>query len=554
MKRIAALILILSILTVSLSFAADFSVSVEKALEDGSVNHTVVIKGNTSDRASSYVGLVIKNSDGAVKVLEQKKANAEGSFQFDIPMNTPGEYTVTINTKSENNKTQDTFKILSSGEYNSIIALFNAEDSTLESYTSAIETNYEDLGMDMKYYSSFASDIVKILYGYKGSFTIGNFSEKFNLASLLSILKSDNVALMKEAVKYYETQLKLTSTEPSEFLYEGALALESSDSLLKTVFNKAAEDTYYNFESLRAAIEKELTKQPFSLLDMNELDLFLKNNLNVFAFNGYLNLSTAKLQYILGLMKENTALSTVSDYINYYDILYAQDINQNAPGGIIGGGGGGGGAGGGGATYTPPEKMEPELPSENKENESDMLNFSDLESVPWAKNAIDNLVSGKIVNGKSSDIFAPNDNITRAEFVKLIVCLFECHDSSKKSTFADVSENDWYNSYVASAVANSIINGRENNTFGGNENIKREDMAVILYRAIISFKAMDEVTELENNIADFDKVSDYAKNSVLMLSNMKIISGKGNGIFDPKANATRAEACVMLNNLLEGMK
>mgnify|MGYP002513138585 CR=1 FL=1 len=42
----------------------------------------------------------------------------------------------------------------------------------------------------------------------------------------------------------------------------------------------------------------------------------------------------------------------------------------------------------------------------------------------------------------ATDIFAPNDNITRAELVKLIVCLFECHDSSKKSTFADVSEND----------------------------------------------------------------------------------------------------------------
>ena len=61
-------------------------------------------------------------------------------------------------------------------------------------------------------------------------------------------------------------------------------------------------------------------------------------------------------------------------------------------------------------------------------------------------------------------------------------------------------------------------------------------------------------TEITNNIADFDDVSDYAKNSVLMLSNLGIVSGKGNNRFAPKAFATRAEASVMIYNLLEALK
>ena len=59
---------------------------------------------------------------------------------------------------------------------------------------------------------------------------------------------------------------------------------------------------------------------------------------------------------------------------------------------------------------------------------------------------------------------------------------------------------------------------------------------------------METVTD---NLKDFDKVSDYAKTSVLSLSNLKIINGFEDGNFYPKNNATRAEVSVMIHNALE---
>lgn len=553
MKRILLLILLFSVMAVSLSYAADFTIAVDKVVENGIVNHTVIIKGNTSDKLPSLVGLVIRNSANEVKVLKQISASSDGSFSFEIPLNIADTYTASINTKKENVKVPKEFKILSSGEYDSIIAPFNASDATWESYIENIELSKSELGVDTKYYGEFSEQIAKILIKEKGTFTIGNFLEKFNLASLMSVLSGDNTALMKEAVRYYDAQFGLISDEATSKLYNAVSDLAASETVLKSVFNTATASHYTSFESLRDGCEKQLITKPYELLNIDELDIFIRNTLSVYKFPDYEELTTAKLQSILSQLKANKNLSTSEEYLAFYNAIYNQNLNQST-GGVIGGGGGGGG--GAGTSYTPPAKVEAEEPEkeDSKEIQATPVNFNDLGNVPWAEAAIEKLVEKKIVNGKTAETFCPNDKITRAEFVKLIVCLFECHDSSAKSKFSDIDEDDWYNSYVASAVANSIINGRANNTFGGNECIKREDMAVMLYRAIISFKALEETTSLENNIADFAQVSEYAKNSVLMLSNMKIISGKGNGIFDPKANATRAEACVMINNLLEGME
>ena len=177
--------------------------------------------------------------------------------------------------------------------------------------------------------------------------------------------------------------------------------------------------------------------------------------------------------------------------------------------------------------------------------------FADLNTVPWAKTAINTLLGMDIVRGRSEEIFAPNDNITRAEFISLVVKAFEL-DKIPVGTFSDVRPEHWYYRNVMIAQNMGIVSGAGNNYFYPNQPIKREDMAVILTRTLrITGKPLPHRdSSILDKFSDSHLISDYALSSLAVANGAGIINGKGNDILAPKELATRAEAAVMLYNVL----
>lgn len=220
-----------------------------------------------------------------------------------------------------------------------------------------------------------------------------------------------------------------------------------------------------------------------------------------------------------------------------FEIVNNPEIVVNA----LNGGGkneysGGGGAAGGGSYK--PEEFKPQIPDEEIKPVSA---FSDLNSVPWAKESIEALALKGIINGRGNGIFAPNDSVTRAEFCKMIVLAFGLVDEKAVCVFDDVERNTWYYTYIASAKAAGIINGKENNKFSPDATITREEMAAIAQRAIS--KDVKDVTE---KFADDSAISDYAKDAVYTLKELGIINGVGENMFSPKAVVTRAMAAKVI--------
>lgn len=86
--------------------------------------------------------------------------------------------------------------------------------------------------------------------------------------------------------------------------------------------------------------------------------------------------------------------------------------------------------------------------------------------------------------------------------------------------------------------------------FGVGQNITREDMAVMVYRAA---KKTGKVSDAEQGaaFADENEISDYAKEAVNTLKARGVMGGKGENRFEPKAYATRAEAAKMIHGLIE---
>ena len=112
--------------------------------------------------------------------------------------------------------------------------------------------------------------------------------------------------------------------------------------------------------------------------------------------------------------------------------------------------------------------------------------------------------------------------------------------------FLDVTADQYYAPAVAWASSNGIVSGYDAQTFGPNDNITREQMASILQR-YAQYKGLD-VTASGNLSAFIDaaNVSGWATDSVSWAVDQGLISGRGDGILAPQANATRAEVASIL--------
>jgi len=170
-----------------------------------------------------------------------------------------------------------------------------------------------------------------------------------------------------------------------------------------------------------------------------------------------------------------------------------------------------------------------------------------LTDASWAQEAVLGLYNRQAINMTEEGLFYPNREITRAEFLKMVVLANDMYTGSlTEVNFADVKEGDWYYQYVEAALNFKIITGDGNGNFRPNDLITREDICVILSR--VSSAKNAAMTEL---FYDDAEISDYAKNAVYVMKETGIVNGIGDNLFAPKANATRAMAAKIIYGLVK---
>ena len=163
----------------------------------------------------------------------------------------------------------------------------------------------------------------------------------------------------------------------------------------------------------------------------------------------------------------------------------------------------------------------------------------------WAQKSIDFLTELGAINGFPNNTFKPDGSVTRAEFAKIISLSFNI--TAKGATvFEDVSENDWFAQSVGALAENKIILGYEGK-FNPNENIKREDAAVIIYRICNMLGVTLEKSDLE--FTDKSSISDYAIDAICEILSKGLIKGDTLNKFNPQSSLTRAEAATVIERL-----
>ncbi|WP_171634651.1 S-layer homology domain-containing protein [Paenibacillus plantarum] len=178
------------------------------------------------------------------------------------------------------------------------------------------------------------------------------------------------------------------------------------------------------------------------------------------------------------------------------------------------------------------------------------VTFADLQDAVWAQNSIEALAAREIVNGIESDRFAPNEQVTRAQFIQMLMNAFDLIEADATTSFSDVNKDDWFFKAVASAQKLGIIQGYEDGTFGANQPISRQDMAVMASRVITL--AEIELRTLINPVSFDDQldIDSYAQEAVKSMQAAGIINGLVENRFAPDRNATRAQAAKIIYGLL----
>jgi len=221
---------------------------------------------------------------------------------------------------------------------------------------------------------------------------------------------------------------------------------------------------------------------------------------------------------------------------------------------------GGGGGGGGGAAPETSDKtntdetddesllLEEKVPSGSEADEVENVRFVDLGSHTWAEDAINELAEDGIIKGTTAITYSPQNNITRADFASLLVRAFKL-ESNNTENFADVTAADYFASELAIARNTGIINGIGDNKFAPRNTITRQDMMVIVYRALQKLNVGFGET-IEPQYEDFTTVAPYAQDAVSALIGAGIVNGKS-GRIAPTDYTTRAEVAVLIKRILD---
>ena len=178
--------------------------------------------------------------------------------------------------------------------------------------------------------------------------------------------------------------------------------------------------------------------------------------------------------------------------------------------------------------------------------------YSDTEH--WAKNYINYVTDQGYFEGTTNSTFEPDGVMTRGMFVTALA-RYEKADLSKYKLdpFNDITNDQYFTKPILWAYENNIVEGVSSNIFAPNDAITREQSATIINRYLsMKNNVPIGISIVEEQIAyfnDINTVSSWALIPVKNMKNLNIFKGDQNNNFNPKNNLTRAECAVIFSRL-----
>ncbi len=165
----------------------------------------------------------------------------------------------------------------------------------------------------------------------------------------------------------------------------------------------------------------------------------------------------------------------------------------------------------------------------------------------WAKDYIGAVASYNVVQGYDDGNFLPNASVTRQEMAVMLVRMLGIENELGSAPAVSYTDSAsialWAYDSVALLSAKGIYTGYDDGEFKPTRTISREEIISLMMRL---YGETDADTVIR--YSDAEQVAQWALTYVGQGTNLGIINGHETGLFRPKADVTRAEACKIIYN------
>lgn len=546
-------------------------------------------------------GMVVYSADGSQIVSIGQVPEGDGDFEYVLPLGTADgqEYTVIIKGETEltikNISAQEALSELNLAASEAVaetvrkykyifgfdLSLLDAVYDKESAYTALADQSFTFAENAASEFADALSDVINnekqnallLIADGKSGDAILKYISHFNvdIESFNSVKSKTWVYSYLNGNTYTESEFEaafadaviianINDASGTEFInlvrmHQDKIGLDLSEdaAIADAVFAKADKMNVENFGVLKQIFKEEISLYKLNQADKDNVKSVLESEndvLGILDVSGYSELSPEQKNSVCRAMFGGN-FATIADAKAEFSTIIDRITNPNKPspsqspskpssgGGLsISGGSSGDSAG----AVSRPQSADAHLP------------FSDISSSHWGYNAVSVLYAEKIISGTGANTFEPDREVTREEFVKMLVGTFGLFNVSAKNIFSDIPDDSWCIKFVASAYEKGLVTGKDDGTFGIGEALSRQDMATLAARCadIVYLKLpQNDVTPF----ADESEFSDYASNGIYTLARAGIINGIGNNTFSPSSTCTRvmaAKVCYELWKLYSG--
>lgn len=489
-------------------------------------------------------GNIKKINDGLVEKQEQVKIK-DGKFSFSFPVSASGTYTAYVEANGKSRVTSFT----RANDIDMLLADIFINESA-DVFAKMADLYAKELNIGESIYGQIKDKeaAARLAFANKeNAATADELRDLIKVYSYIQALNESQYSLLLDGYNFIDSELLGLDTLDEDYkvtaysLYNNSVSDEGKAKL----FEKLQGQNFKTLDDMRKAFIYNATIAAVKY-NKNSGTSHIKtvltdnNGVNGFDLKNYNSSSGNSIN--LSLINGN---EWSKDEIQ--KLLNASASSKNDSRGDVGGGSSnkGGTTTGGG------------IPSGNYSqnysvNQTNKNSFTDIdEKTEWARESIEKLAEKGIVNGRDENTFAPAELVKRAEFLKMVLLVFNLKaDNAEEPEFADVTSDKWYYETIKTASSLKIAGGYGNGYFGAEDFITRQDAGVIIARAAkaAGFEFADKEDMIE--FTDGSDISEYAKEATETLVKAGVLHGNDDGSFKPKDNCTRAQAAVMLANIL----
>ena len=193
------------------------------------------------------------------------------------------------------------------------------------------------------------------------------------------------------------------------------------------------------------------------------------------------------------------------------------------------------------------EDEEDEETNDDKNQSQKEIPFEDVPEDAWYRKDVENAYKNGLINGKSEKRYAPNDNMTYAEAIKLACTIYQLYYDGEV-TLTNGSDV-WYSTYMDYALENRIV--RTDYSSVANEYVTRKEFVNIFYGAL-PLKEFAKINNVEDNIIPDVKIGDAYSGEIYTFYRAGILTGNdAKGTFKPDSNISRSEVAAIVTRMLD---